>query len=267
MKNWVVGTRRVLPGGGSATFLGYRPRDDQSRSLGYEARNWFEVLDALGAYPATGRFAGVNDNTERLSRTTPYLACRFPNGAVAIAPHLREVEEDWPSGFSRDREADRAYIAANPPPPEAIRLRDFKVNGHSVTYDGARAVCFRVNQRGELIAFAGSQARQVIIDGRKTVFADRELEEVAWAPVPGTRQAPGGAVLQIMSRGEGTLRIPAAGLPAGIEIVAEGPIPGRRGVCVPSRLEDGSLVFTVTREAAGRWLYGLPADQLRLRRK
>jgi len=70
-----------------------------------------------------------------------------------------------------------------------------------------------------------------------------------------------------MSRGEGTLRIPTAGLPAGLEIVVEGPTPGSRGARVPSRLEDGSLVFTVTREAAGRWLYGVPADQLRLRRK
>jgi hypothetical protein len=57
VKDWVVASRR-----GSATFLGYRPRDDQSRSLGYDARNWFEVLDALGAYPGTGRFNGVNDN-------------------------------------------------------------------------------------------------------------------------------------------------------------------------------------------------------------
>jgi len=36
-----------LSGGGSATFLGYRPRDDQSCSLGYETRNWFEVLHAI----------------------------------------------------------------------------------------------------------------------------------------------------------------------------------------------------------------------------
>ena len=50
-------TCRRYPSGGTATFLGYRPRDDQSRSLGYESRNWFEVLAALGAYPPTGRFA------------------------------------------------------------------------------------------------------------------------------------------------------------------------------------------------------------------
>jgi hypothetical protein len=209
----------------------------------------------------------VNDNTEHVSRTTPYLACRFPNGAMAIAPHLRELEEDWRGGFSRDREADRAYIAANPPFSEAMRLRDFKVHGHAVTYDGARALAFRVNQRGELIAFAGSQARRIMIDGHQTVFADRELPEVAWAPVPRSRQVPGSAVLQIMSRGEGTLRIPASTLPARLELVAEGPAPGSRGAVVPSRREDGSLVFTVTREVTGRWLYAVPEGQSRLRRK
>src|SRR5205085_8211587 len=78
----VVGTLRRFEGGGSASFLGYRPRDDQACSLGYEMRNWFEVLSALGAYAPTGRFEGCNDNTEHLSRTSGYLICRFPNGAV-----------------------------------------------------------------------------------------------------------------------------------------------------------------------------------------
>src|SRR5208337_616892 len=45
----VLGVHRPLKGGGSATFLGFRPRDDQSASLGAEVRTWFEVLLALGA--------------------------------------------------------------------------------------------------------------------------------------------------------------------------------------------------------------------------
>ena len=87
----------------TATFLGYRPGDDQSQSLGYETRNWFEVLDDLGAYPPTGKFPGVNDKTEQMSRTTPVLACRFPNGSVAIAPHFKDVEENWSGGFAENR--------------------------------------------------------------------------------------------------------------------------------------------------------------------
>jgi len=259
VKDKVVGAVRRYPGGGLAVLLGYRPRDDQSRSLGYESRNWFEVLSALGAYPGTGGFAGVNDNTEYVSRTGPYLACRFPNGAVAIAPHLRELEEDWPGGFARDAQADRALAARLALPAETIRLRDFKVNGHKVSYQGERAVAFRVNRQGEPVAFAGHRAREITIDGRRTVFADRPVEQIAWAPVAEQRRVPGGAVLQIIGSGEGTVRIPLNGLAGPIELVAEGPTPGSRGARVPSRLERGCLVFALSKEIQGRCLYGVPA--------
>ena len=110
----IVGTQR-----GNATFLGFRPRDDQSRSLGYDVRTWFEILDALGAYAPTGKFAGFNDNTDHLSRTGAYLTCRFPNGAVALAPHLRETEEGGAGGFARDPEEDRKYHGTQ---PAALRI-------------------------------------------------------------------------------------------------------------------------------------------------
>ena len=51
-----VGTvRRVVSGSnrsqGVAAFLGFRPLDNQSASLGYDTRTWFDALAALGAYP------------------------------------------------------------------------------------------------------------------------------------------------------------------------------------------------------------------------
>jgi hypothetical protein len=165
VKHWTVGTHRALPGGGTASFLGYRRRDDQSRSLGYETHNWFEVLDALGAYAGAG-------NMERISRTTDYLATRFPNGAVAIAPHLRLLEESWEGGFSRDPEADRKAMAANPPPSDALKLANFQLGPYRVTYDGSGAMSFRVDDAGALAAFAGNRTREITIDGRRTVFAD-----------------------------------------------------------------------------------------------
>ncbi|HOS92137.1 MAG TPA: hypothetical protein PLQ54_02395, partial [Armatimonadota bacterium] len=100
----VVGTVRGTIAGGALAFVGYRPRDDQSASLGYETRNWFETLNALGAYPPSAADLPANDNTEVLSRTTPYLFCHFPNGTVAVAPHLTRLEEDWPGGFARNPE-------------------------------------------------------------------------------------------------------------------------------------------------------------------
>jgi hypothetical protein len=256
-KGRIVGTHRRL-GRGTATFLGYRPRDDQSRSLGYDARNWFEVLSALGAYPPTGRFPGVNDNPEHLSRTTGYLCCRFPNGAVAVAPHFRETEEDWPGGFARREEEDAAYLKRCPPSSEKISLRGFKVNGHVVDYEGVHALAFRAGEAGGLRAFAGQKCREITVDGRKTVFAEREVEEIAWAPVAADRRVPGGALLQVMVRGADEVRIPAEGLPAAVEAVAEGHAPGSRGALVPCSRAGDALVLSVPAAAAGRWIYVVP---------
>lgn len=257
-KDRIVGTCRTLSGGGTATFLGYRPRDDQAKSLGYDPRNWFDVLTALGAYTGTGRFAGINDNTEHISRTTDYLACRFPNGAIAITRHLKDLEEAWPGGFARDQKWDADYIKRCPPPSEALELRDMKVNGHTVTYDGQQAVTFRVNDAGDLIAFAGSACKQITIDGKTTVFADRDIPQLAWAPVREDRRVPGGAILQIMVYGTGQIRIPARTLPASLRIFTEGATPGSKGTLVPSHRDGDTLIFDITPEFQGRWTYGVP---------
>lgn len=267
VKGDVVGTLRRCEGGGCAAFLGYRPRDDQSRSLGYDARNLFEVLHALGAYPPTGRFAGVNDNTEYLSRTTEHLCCRFPNGAVVIAPHIREIEENWPGGFARDAGQDAAILDAMDLPSRELRLRDARINGHTVSYDGVGTVAFRVDADGTLIAFAGNGSASITVDGRTTVFAEQRGGEVGWAPVPAGRQVAGGALMQIMASEAGDYHIPAAHLPADIRLVAEGPTPGSRGQiipsqrqAVPSQREGDALTFTVTPDTAGRWLYGVAGE-------
>ena len=255
VKQHIVATHRPLDGGGSATFLGYRPRDDQSCSLGYETRNWFEVLSALGAYAPTGRFPGVNDNPEHISRTTDYLACRFPGGAVGIARHLRELEEGWHGGFARDRKKDAAYLAKFPPPSEAIRLNGFKVAGREVSYSGIRALVFRVNEEDALTAFLGFRCKEITIDGKTTRFADRKLPVITWAPIARERQVPGGAVLQVRVHGGGEVRIPSHGLPKDYVLLAEGAMPGSRGAEVPYRREGESLVFKSNRATSGKWLY------------
>lgn len=261
VKGQVVGTVRTLASGGTATFLGYRPRDDQSGSLGYDVRNWFEVLSALGAYPSSGHFEGVNDNTEVLSRTGPQLVCRFPNGTVAIANHLRDVEEDWPGGFSRNEEQDRKYLERCPAPPLNLELKDLHVNGHTVSYSGVAPLAFRVDDQNRLVAFAGSWADRVTIDGHETVFADKSLSLISWAPVPESRRVPGGAILQARIQGEGVVRIPAVDLPEKVAMFAEGATPGSRGEAIPCRLENGALVFQTTPTTTHRWLYVVPAGQ------
>jgi len=259
VKRWIVGTYRAYPGGGSATFLGYRPRDDQSASLGYETRNWFEILDTLGAYPPSGRFAGTNDNTEYLSRTTGYLVTRFPNGSVSIAPHLTRLDETWNGGgeLPKSKPAD---FEGNPLPSGLIHLADFRVNGHRVSYEGSGALAFRVNDRGALIAFAGGQAREIAVDGNRTVFADRPLDEIGWAPVAECRRVPGGAVVQIRVRGAGAVRIPAGSISSPFALAVEGPTPGSRGASVPFRIEKGSIIFEATPQLNGRWIYLIPKE-------
>lgn len=255
---WVVGTIKRYDGGGTAVFLGYRPRDDQSKSLGYETRNWFEVLSALGAYSPTGKFAGVNDNTEYVSRTTEYLACRFPNGTTAITRHLREVAEDWDGGFARDWKKDTEYLAKCPPPTEELHLRDFAVNGHSVTYDGSRAVAFRTDDKGELISFSGIGCSGITIDGKKTIFSENPLSMIAFAPIAKERKVKDGAVMQVFLSGSGEVRIPAPILDKDVQVFTEGKKPGSGGEPVTCTREGSYLVIGLTPEVSGRWLYVVP---------
>ena len=253
----IVGTHRNV-GAGTVTVLGFRPRDDQSKSLGYEARSWFEVLNRLGAYPSTGVFPEVNDNTEYLSRTTDYLCCRFPNGAVAVAPHLRELEEGWPGGFARKAEDDAKILEGLTLPDGGIHLAGFKINGKEITYDGSHALTFRTDAANELVAFAGCGAQSITVNGKATPFADRVMPLVAWAPVREDRRVPGGAALMLFYQGEGELRIPVPGMQTLAAVHAEGPTPGSRGEALTARLENGQLVVNGEAKFANRWIYVIP---------
>ena len=64
-----------------------------------------------------------------------------------------------------------------------------------------------------------------------------------------------GEVRAFLDRGG---RIPAASLPAGAVLVAEGARPGSRGAVVPGEVRDGVVAFTVTPEISGRWIYAVP---------
>jgi hypothetical protein len=252
VKDQVIGTKQ-----GNAIFLGFRPRDDQSGSLGYDVRNWFEILDALGAYSPTGRFKGVNDNADFVSRTGDYMSASFPNGTIAIAPHFRTTEEYWEGGFARNIEADRKYLAAFPPPSDEIHLKDYKVAGHAVAYDGGYAVAFRVDKTGNLIAFSGRRTREIKVDGKAFILADKPMDAMAWAPVEPDRRVDPGLRIQIKVSGEGSVRIPAAGLPPALRLYSEGQTPGSRGESVDSSIAGGALVFKATKENSGRWIYGV----------
>jgi hypothetical protein len=142
------------------------------------------------------------------------VACRFPNGATALATHYRARQESWPGGFHRDPKQDQELLARNPLPPATLALRDFHVNGHRITFDGELAMAFRIDEMGSLVAFAGHGCRNIIVDGREFVFASRPVSLVAWAPVLAQRRVPGGAILEIWSHGEADISLP---LPSGVD--------------------------------------------------
>jgi len=254
LKDQIVGTVRRTPGGGTLACLGFRPRDDQSQSLGYEMRTWFEVLNALGAYPGSGAFP-ANDNPQALSRTTDYLVCGFPNGAIALTPHFRSIEEGWPGGFAWTPEQDQAYMQAHPIAPSAIQLRNFQVSGHAVTYDGTGVMAYRLDPAGRLLAFSGSGGKGIAIDGINYELAGDGVALLCFAPVPEGRKKENGARMIALVHGAGSVSIPCSGLPGAVRVVAQGAIPGSAGTALEGRVENNVLRFTAAPEVSGRWLY------------
>ena len=75
VEDQIVGTK-VKKGKGYAYYCGFRPRDDQSASLGYETRTLFEILNTIGSYPSSGKFE-ENDNPTYLSRNSDFCK-QFP---------------------------------------------------------------------------------------------------------------------------------------------------------------------------------------------
>jgi len=240
----VVGVRRGCEGGGTATFLGFRPRDDQAASLGREVRTWFELLKELGAYPPSRADLATNDNPAVVSRESPFLATRFPNGATVVAAHYRSHVETWGGGFHRDDQRDAEIIKANPLPPADLVLDSFPVNGYTVDYRGKLIVAFRLDAGGRLVAFGGHRADRIRIDGRDYVFSDAPLDFIAWAPVLESRRVPGGAQFELWVQGSAGVSIP---LPESIvagRLCFQGPCVGQVGDEVNGvTCQDGWLRF------------------------
>ncbi|WP_211341829.1 hypothetical protein [Ulvibacterium marinum] len=230
----------------NAYYFGFRPRDDQSASLGYETRTLFEILDKLGAYPSTGIFPNTNDNTEHLSRTTDYLATRFPNGTNVIVRHYKNHKESWPGGFSRNEEEDKRHLEKNPLPPDDINLKDFKVNGHEVDYKGRLTMAFRLNRDNELIAFEGQQTSSINIDGKEYRFSENPLKKIAFVP----SQNQGLNETLIWVEGTGQVSIP---LTKEVDM-AKPKLTDEKGKRIRHKVIDQTIQFNVDKKTNGKWL-------------
>jgi hypothetical protein len=244
----IVGTHKAFPGKGTATFLGFRPRDDQAASLGVEVRTWFELLRALGAYPGVRSSSGSIDNPSVISRTTPFVACSFPNGTTALAAHYKSIEECWPGGFHRDQKQDDEILSRNPLPPAELALEDFAVNGHRITYKGSLAVAFRLGENS-LAAFAGHNCQNITIDGTTFTFAEKPAPLVAWAPVATERKSPRGALMELWAHADTTISIPLPNGASTARLFFQGGAPGVFGAELPCDCSGGMVRF----KAEGGW--------------
>lgn len=240
---------------GFAYYLGFRPRDDQSQSLGYETRTLFEILYAIGAYPSTGTFKNVNDNTEYVSRNSDYLTTRFPNGATVIVKHYRTHREGWADGFSRDDAADAEVLKNNPLPSDKMELKDLKVNGHTIDFEGKQICSFNYDAKGNLISFEGHDCDRVKIDNKLYVLSDMKQKTIVWTPASDEEKKKYNALMKIWLDAGGKIIIPA-NFPE-IQIQFAKIDYGVKGLInnVDYKLKDGNVIINANPELCGRWIY------------
>ena len=229
-------------GKGVYYYFGFRPRDDQSQSLGYETRTMFELLHVAGAYPATGRFSGINDNPSYISRTSDYFVTTFPNTATMIVRHYRTHPESWEGGFSRHAERDADALAKNPLPSDWVELNGMKVNGHEISYQGRLWLAFRTDKQNRLTAFIGSQCNAVTLDGITYQFADKPLEKIIFIP-----ETDDSSVYKIQITGEGRVTLP-------LPLNAKQPVVKFSDKSVKSETIEGKLALDIDVTLSGQWL-------------
>jgi len=239
----------VRRGLGEVCCLGFRPRDDQSRSIGgQDVSTLFDVLTAMGAYGPGSLEAQSRPADSR------YIANVFENGAISIANHYRTFEEDWYGSFFRDEEKDRELLEGRTLPPFALELKEEKFLGHTVTYDGEGCVTFRLNGKGGLAGFAGSGASSITIDGKTHAYYS-EKAEVMFTEIESCRTEQGiEKLLLIRCDRPGTFSIP----------LPEGFVSPKAGVCrfgfvetdreIPCSVENGVLAVPVTEEEKGLFI-------------
>lgn len=163
-----IGVRKKV-GAGQALYIGCRLRDDQSGEAngGKQTTTLFDVLKTLGAY------GGIDslDNTETLSRTTPYFVSKFQNGTYALANHFYPIRECWSSNnYARNPQRDAEEMKSCRLTPLDITLDRFSIEGHEISYEGSGVLEYRLDKRGRLIGFSGIASTGITVDGKTYRF-------------------------------------------------------------------------------------------------
>jgi hypothetical protein len=240
--NEIIGTG-LETGLGKVYYLGFRPRDDQSCSLGYETRTLFEILNICGSYKPSGRFQGFNDNPTYISRTTDYLSTCFPNGSTMIVRHYRTHAENWDGGFSRNQENDEKALSVNPLPSDTLLLDNFKVNGHIISYRGRQSLIFRTDSLNNLVAFEGHNCSDIELDGTLYKFAGKPVSSFVFF-----RNEEDPSSYSVIATGEGTVSIP---LPDGVKKIS---VTSPDKTNMPCTINNGRAQIRISSEISGKKL-------------
>jgi len=241
-------------GKGAFYFMGFRPRDDQSESLGYETGTMFSILAQVGAYPQTGKFKEVNDNTEYISRTTDYFTTRFPNGTTVIVRHYKTHRENWLDGFSRNDSIDAVALGENPLPSNQILLQDFKVNGHEISFTGALITAINTDASGQLIAFEGHDCKQVKVDGKLYKISEMNQPTIVWVQANAEEQTSINAVQKVFVVGSGKVNIPIHPGLSSIKVIGD-PKGDEKPADISFTRKGAIITLDINAETSGKWLY------------
>ena len=228
-------------GKGAFYYLGFRPRDDQSQSLGYETRTLFETLNEAGAYPPTGTIKGVNDNSSVVSRTSDYFVTTFPNSTTMIVRHYRTHRENWEGSYSRNTEKDDIALAKNPLPSDIVDLNNAAICGHRITYKGRQWLAFRAD-KNNLAAFIGNDCKGITINDKVYTFSDQPLSKIAF--IPDTAQKH--TVYNIQITGAGTVTLPLFPDKKNLKIKV-----GKK--IVPLKTTNNGIELEIDDSISGKW--------------
>ena len=172
----VVGLQKEYTGGGAAVYLGFRPRDDQSCSLGADVDTLFSILKEFGCYEEKGCEISSRPAESR------YIYNRFPNGTVTLANHMRTIREGWYGTFYRDEKRDAEILKDVELTPREISLKEAEILGRKISYEGIGALSYRYSDQDGLTGFAGRKTTGIQIDEKVFCFTESPAD-LAWYKV------------------------------------------------------------------------------------
>jgi len=239
----------VKRGLGEMLYLGFRPRDDQSRSVNNrDVSALFDILMRMNAYAPSSLEAASRPESSR------YIANVFENGAISIANHYRTFTEDWYGSFFRDEEKDKQILNGRTLPPYDIALENARLLNHTVTYSGEGCLTFRVNANGLLTGFAGEKCDRITVNGTEYILYS-EKADIMFTEIAKERLAsPVNALMLLKADRPGVFTLPlsneffapeAGVCPLGFTETAES---------LPVTFNNGTLTVNVPENAAGRFI-------------